>query len=239
MRRGSAPSWWALLTASGAFGIPQGQSGRVLSNFPLVQSVCPRAWRYAPERTSMTKIKFIEARFADPDEDEPAIRRRFEWHLRKLRAVQEGVSPQVPGDFEDELRWNEDLIAVRVSEKDCTKVARRARRVVQARKKVSGLSHLATDDRRALEALRNGAELVQIENEHRADEIASAIHAEMPWMTMATDFLWKAMRRSVRVGAQPHRPGPPHRASRRLLPGRTPRGSGERDHCALPRQIRQ
>ncbi|WP_343501772.1 MULTISPECIES: AAA family ATPase [Roseobacteraceae] len=149
----------------------------------------------------MTKIKFIDARIADPDEDEFAIRRRFDWHLRKLRAVQEGVSPQVPGDFEDELRWNEDLVAVRISEKDCTKVARRARRLVQARKKVSGLSHLATDDRRALEALRNGAELVQIENEHRADEIAAAIHAEMPWMAMATDFLWKAMRRSVRVGA--------------------------------------
>lgn len=90
MRRGSAPSWWAPLTASGALGIPQGQSGRVLSNFPLVQSVCPRAWRHAPERASMTKIKFIDARFADPDEDEFALKRRFEWYLRKLCALRTG-----------------------------------------------------------------------------------------------------------------------------------------------------
>lgn len=51
----------------------------------------------------MTKIKFIDARFADPDENEFALKRRFEWHLRKLRALQDGVSPKVPGDFEDEF----------------------------------------------------------------------------------------------------------------------------------------
>jgi len=84
----------------------------------------------------MTKIKFIDARFADPDEDEFALKRRFEWHLRKLRALRDGVSPKVPGDFEDELRWNEDLIAVHLSEKDRTKVLRRARRVMRARAKV-------------------------------------------------------------------------------------------------------
>lgn len=148
----------------------------------------------------MTKIKFIDARFADPDENEFALKRRFEWHLRKLRALHDGVSPKVPGDFEDELRWNEDLIAVPLSEKDRNKVLRRARRVMGARAKASGLSHLSSDDRRALEAFRGGADLVGIASEHRADEIAAAIHAEMPWMAAATDFLWKAMRRSVRVG---------------------------------------
>jgi hypothetical protein len=147
----------------------------------------------------MTKIKFIDARFADPDENEFALKRRFEWHLRKLRALQDGVSPKVPGDFEDELRWNEDLIAVPLSEKDRNKVLRRARRVMGARAKASGLSHLNSDDRRALEAFRGEADLVGIDSEHRADEIAAAIHAEMPWMAAATDFLWKAMRRSVRV----------------------------------------
>lgn len=200
MRRGGAAPWWAPLTARRAFGIPQGKSGRVLSNIPLQQSLCPRVWRNAPERTPMTKIKFIDARFADPDENEFALKRRFEWQLRKLRALQDGVSPKVPGDFEDELRWNEDLIAMPLSEKDRNKVLRRARRVMGARAKASGLSHLSSDDRRALEAFRGGADLVGIASEHRADEIAAAIHAEMPWMAAATDFLWKAMRRSVRVG---------------------------------------
>jgi hypothetical protein len=137
----------------------------------------------------MTKIKFIYARFADPDENEFALKRRFEWHLRKLRALQDGVSPKVPGDFEYELRWNEDLIAVPLSEKDRNKVLRRARRVMGARAKAFGLSHLSADDRRALEVFRGGADLIGIVNEHRADEIAAAIHAEMPWMAAATDFL--------------------------------------------------
>ena len=110
----------------------------------------------------MTKIKFIDARIADPDEDEFALKRRFEWHLRKLRALRDRVSPKVPGDFEDELRWNEDLIAVHLSEKDRTRILRRARRVMRARAKVSGLSHLSSDDRRALEVFRGGADLVGI-----------------------------------------------------------------------------
>jgi 2-phosphoglycerate kinase len=42
-------------------------------------------------------------------------------------------------------------------------------------------------------------ELVGIASEHRADQIPAAIHAEMPWMAAATDFLWKAMRRAVRA----------------------------------------
>ncbi|WP_168201410.1 hypothetical protein [Qingshengfaniella alkalisoli] len=39
----------------------------------------------------MTKIKFIAASFLEPGETELDIERRFEWHLRKLRAVKDGV----------------------------------------------------------------------------------------------------------------------------------------------------
>ena len=45
------------MTASGAFGIPQGQSGRVLSNFPLVQSVCPRASGDAEKEAEIRRLK--------------------------------------------------------------------------------------------------------------------------------------------------------------------------------------
>ncbi|SIS84538.1 hypothetical protein [Phaeovulum vinaykumarii] len=165
----------------------------------------------------MTKIKFIAARFADPDENELALKRRFERHLRKPRAFQDGVSPKMPGDFEDELRWNEDLIAVHLSEKDRTKVLRRARRVMRARAEVSGLSHLSADDRRALEVFRGGADLVGIASDHRADEIATAIHAEMPWVVAATDLPWKAMRRSVCGWGSPDTPYP-SRGRARLSP---------------------
>ncbi len=78
------------------------------------------------------EIKVIDARFADPGGDEFAPKRRFAWHLREIRALREGVSSKMPRDFEDELRWNEDLIAVHLSQKDLTKVLRRARRVMRA-----------------------------------------------------------------------------------------------------------
>lgn len=37
-------------------------------------------------------------------------------------------------------------------------------------------------------------------SEHRADELAAALHAEFPWMGRATETVWHAMRRSVRRG---------------------------------------
>jgi len=148
----------------------------------------------------MTKIKVIDASFPDGDLDEMGIKRRFEGHLRKLRALRNGVQPQILDDFSDALRWEGDLSEVRISSDDRHKILRRAQYLVQRRAALSGTSHLSSDDKRKLAVLRNGVDLVEIKSEHRADEIAAAIHADMPWMTPATDFLWKAMRRSVHVG---------------------------------------
>ncbi|WP_417839897.1 AAA family ATPase [Tritonibacter scottomollicae] len=148
----------------------------------------------------MTKIKFIDARFPDGGLDEMGIKRRFEGHLRKLRALRDGVTPQAPDDFADALRWEGDLSEVRISSNDRNKILRRAQYLVQRRDALSGTNHLSSDDKRKLAVLRNGVDLVQIKTEHRADEIAAAIQADMPWMAPATDFLWKAMRRSVHVG---------------------------------------
>ncbi len=48
--------------------------------------------------------------------------------------------------------------------------------------------------------LRNGCVPIELETEHRADEIASALHTEMPWMAPATERVWQDMRASVRRG---------------------------------------
>ncbi|TCT41837.1 hypothetical protein [Martelella mediterranea] len=53
--------------------------------------------------------------------------------------------------------------------------------------------HLRTDDRKAIELLNTGVEVVEVEveveveSEARADEIAAALHAGMPWMAPATE----------------------------------------------------
>lgn len=53
------------------------------------------------------------------------------------------------------------------------------------------LDHLDEKDRQKLEVFRNGAELVSVETEPRADEIAAAIHDEMHWMAAATEMVWQ------------------------------------------------
>ena len=87
------------------------------------------------------------------------------------------------------------------------RIERRARAYVDRVTAATGLSHLKHEDRARLLArllaLRGGARLAAVETEHRADEVAAALHAEMPWMGPATEAVWHALRRGARAG----RPG--------------------------------
>ncbi len=78
MRHRCAPPSWAPLTASRAFGLSQGKSGRVLSNIPFMQTLCLRGMAQRVRKALHDEIKFIDARFADPDVREFALKRRFE-----------------------------------------------------------------------------------------------------------------------------------------------------------------
>jgi ATP-dependent Lon protease len=62
------------------------------------------------------------------------------------------------------------------------------------------MAHLDLSERKRLEVLRDGVELKAIDSEHQADEIASALHSEMPWMGPATEKVWHDLRRSVKHG---------------------------------------
>ncbi len=139
----------------------------------------------------MTRIPFIEARFFDPAETRHALECRFAVHLRKLRAPH--------------LHLSEESNGIEASEPDLDiwdmrRIQRHAKRILARREAVSGLDHLRKEDRERLGVFRDGARLIRIDDEHRADEIAAEIHAVMPWMSPATDLVWHAMRRSVREG---------------------------------------
>ena len=95
-----------------------------------------------------------------------------------------------------------------LSEKERTKIRERASNYVNAKARPSGAEHLGREDRKKLELLRGGIELRGIENEHQADEIASAIHTEMPWMAAATEKVWQELRLSVRRGEMAPRLSP-------------------------------
>ncbi|MEQ5871054.1 hypothetical protein J4E08_14270 [Sagittula sp. NFXS13] len=108
----------------------------------------------------MTKIKLIEARGPEGYLDEMGFKRRLEGHLRKLRALHNGVTPQTAGDFVDALRWEGDLSEVWISSNDRNKILRRAQYLVQRRAALSRTSHLSSDDKHRLAVLQNGADLL-------------------------------------------------------------------------------
>lgn len=144
----------------------------------------------------MTRIPFIEARFFDPHETQRVIEDRLVRHLRRLRVTDLAVP--IPESTEDDEY--EPFPPLGLKDSDRRRINRRAKRLLDLREAASGLSHLKRDDRERLDVLRNGARLIHIPSEHRADEMAAALHAEMPWMASATEIVWHAMRRSVREG---------------------------------------
>lgn len=89
---------------------------------------------------------------------------------------------------------------VHLVEDDYDKISRRAKALTERRQAASGLAHLKKEDRDRLLPLRDGINLVRLSSEHRADEIAAEMHAEFPWMDMATEKVWHDARRSVREG---------------------------------------
>ncbi|TFL17736.1 AAA family ATPase [Jannaschia formosa] len=103
----------------------------------------------------------------------------------------------------DQLEEEEERLSLRpeITAAERARIRRRAERYVAARDRQKMLpKDLKHDDRKRLIRVKEGAHVVAISSEHRADEIASAIHEEMPWMDVATERVWRALRRSVREG---------------------------------------
>ncbi|WP_299821509.1 AAA family ATPase [uncultured Jannaschia sp.] len=163
----------------------------------------------------MPRIPIVAARFAEvPSVTD--IERRLYAHLAQLRGQRTGSGPGTPSDGDEDIHvWQ--LCLPRSGK---LRIHRRARAVHDRAEAATGLAHLSAATRARLSVLRAGADLVAIPTEHRADEIAAALHADMPWMAPATETVWHAMRRSVREG------DPGLRLSPLLLVG--PPGIGKR-----------
>jgi len=87
-----------------------------------------------------------------------------------------------------------------LSDDDWDKIIRRAKAYIESRGRSSKMGHLDRDDREKLAMFRDGIELKAICSEHQADEIASELHTEMPWMAQANERVWKELRASARKG---------------------------------------
>lgn len=159
----------------------------------------------------MSRLPFIHARFPDPAETERALALRLQRHLIKLRAASCEADPPdqaepPPGESNPSDPASLDDLEepanphVRLTNDDVRRLERRAARLFKARMAATGLSHLKKDERERLEVLKEGVRLISVPSEHRADELAAELHADMPWMAPATELVWHAMRSSVREG---------------------------------------
>lgn len=152
----------------------------------------------------MSTIPFIEARFFNPAEGRIELETRLMRHLRKLRCkriLPNLLAPPDEVDAPDKVSDADLMGIVRFGDDDESRVKRRVKRLMECRKAASGLEHLKRDDRERLEVLKDGVRLISLRNEHHADELAAALHEDMPWMAPATEVVWHAARRSWREGA--------------------------------------
>lgn len=152
----------------------------------------------------MTRISFADIRFFDQAHTSNALEARFLRFLRELR-MQKWDQIKGPNDLSaedhDRLGKNNLLSSVFIQNSDLVRVARRSAAILAARKKLSKLAHLKSNDIAALRPLNGGSRLVPPPTEHQADEIAASLHAEMPWAAEATTAIWHDLRSLAREGA--------------------------------------
>ena len=133
-------------------------------------------------------------------------------YFRDLREREQQFSPAPapPYDWEglQELRRGAGLLRFGLPPDAQAGLDRRVDAVVARRLKANGLGHLKDKgERERLRPLLGDVPAVTVPSEHRADEIAAALHEEMPWMAPATKAAWGALSRSAREGT-PVRFGP-------------------------------
>lgn len=134
-------------------------------------------------------IPFIDARFFSANEGRFELEIRLKKHLRSLRCRKlppDLLAPIRDADDADDVLGPDLTDFIGMGRDDESRIKRRVNRILERRKAASGLEHLRSDDRARLEVLKDGARLVSIRDEHHADELAAALHADIPWMAPAT-----------------------------------------------------
>jgi hypothetical protein len=135
------------------------------------------------EQMFMNVVPFIMGRLPDPLKSPERIQKRLKLFYGQLSAKRLGKA------FDKETHdvpWDARNV-----------IKRRAESLHECDVRTSVLAHLRDEQRRRLELYRDGLKVVPIPSEHRADEIAAALHEAYPWMELATTTIWHALRRSV------------------------------------------
>lgn len=145
---------------------------------------------------STTTIPFSQIKFDDDLPTLQAVEERLTKTLRTIRTDLEQRAEPESSDRNDNSPSFDDQIR----DTDRAKIKRRATLYLVRAHTATGTDHLADTDKVKLAPLRDGLPVARVQTEHEADEIAAALHAEMPWMGPATKEVWHGLRASVRGG---------------------------------------
>lgn len=144
--------------------------------------------RLNKEQVFMNTVPFIMGRLPDPSMSPDRIQKRLKLFYGQLSARRLGKA------FDEEAHdvpWDARNV-----------IKRRAESLHECDVRTSIFAHLRDEQRRQLEVYRDGLKVVRIPSEHRADEIAAALHEAYPWMERATTTIWHALRRSLVRGSR-------------------------------------
>ncbi len=83
---------------------------------------------------------------------------------------------------------------------DKRRIAQRASNLAKARVTAASASHLKREEYNRLKPCLPGMFAAMPKGEDWADEVAAALHEEMPWMARATEYAWHALRLGAKRG---------------------------------------
>lgn len=146
----------------------------------------------------MGRIPFILGRLPDPKFTRSAIEQRLKQHFQRLKA-QRAIRTRLESAV-DVDQIDDDKQSKQIPWNARNKITRRAERIHACTLKKSVFAQLKPEDRKRLEGVAEGIAIVGIPSDHRADEIAAALHADFPWLGPATEVVWHGLRRSVEHG---------------------------------------
>lgn len=145
---------------------------------------------------SQTTIPFHDLTFIDDLAKLCDVEARWKNFLKEVRRSAQAADLEAGRITEDDLVQPYNL----VTDADLRRIKRRAMRLLERVHSSTGMYHLSEENRARLTPLRGGVPVAYVATEHEADEIAAALHAEMPWMAPATEEVWRGLRASAREG---------------------------------------
>lgn len=136
----------------------------------------------------MTRIPFVELRFPPEGPSQAEIQSRLRRHYQRLRARRDGIDPPMRADGRSMKQAGWTVWMTLISPGPRGNASSAAPPVWQRDQRPSPAS--STSPGKTARGLRysvKGQRLIRIPSEHRADEIAAEIHADMSWMARATE----------------------------------------------------